>query len=317
MSETALQKYETQSIEQIWHNPAEIKALVAPKLTDTEFAYFMGMSKATGMNPLTREIWAVKYGDYAAQIFIGRDGYRRRAQELPEYEGHSKGAIYENDEFEVVNGIPHHRYKLTNRGKVVGAYCVVYISGRKIPFMEVVDFHEYFKPGKNEKPTTWDTMPATMIQKVAEAQALRGAFQGIFAGTYSEAERWDERQSQPQTQVYQEDIDLYGEETSQQPKKTPDSQREALYNAIETLTLDRHPKHAQASLKKYLNVSDLHECKNVRKLYEYYQHVVKTQSEFIGNTLEENAEDLFLSLCEQKNFEGALNVYRRAASVQE
>ena len=29
-----------------------------------------------------------------------------------------------------------------------------------------------------------------MIKKVAEAQALRGAFQGVFKGTYDESEQW-------------------------------------------------------------------------------------------------------------------------------
>jgi len=30
-----------------------------------------------------------------------------------------------------------------------------------------------------------------MIKKVAEAQALRGAFQGLFAGTYDASEEWE------------------------------------------------------------------------------------------------------------------------------
>ena len=41
------------------------------------------------------------------------------------------------------------------------------------------------------KPTLWDTKPATMIKKVAEAQGLRMAFQSQFGGTYHESENWE------------------------------------------------------------------------------------------------------------------------------
>ncbi len=59
----------------------EIKDLLAPKLTANEFALLVNMGKATGLNPFLREIWAVKYDDKSpAQVFIGRDGYRKVAQ---------------------------------------------------------------------------------------------------------------------------------------------------------------------------------------------------------------------------------------------
>jgi phage recombination protein Bet len=255
MSE-ALTKYEAQAdIMQVWSNPQEIKSIFANNLTDSEFSYFMSLSKATGANPFLKEIWAVKYGNSPAQVFHGRDFYRRRAQELDAYEGHTKGAIYENDEFSVENGVPQHRYHLTNRGNLIAAYCVVYVKGRRVPFLEVVELKEY-STGKS----LWGTKPATMLVKVAEAQALRGAFQGIFGGTYDESESWDERQKAPVGSPFDQ-------------KATP--QLEKAYTVIEEKLeeLDYHPKHLIASLSKHLEVDALRKCQDIDKLRKYYKHL--------------------------------------------
>lgn len=166
----------------------EVKAIFADNLTDAEFSIFVNIGKMLGLNPFTREIWAVKYQDRPAAIFVGRDGYRKKAQELEEYDGHRAMAVYSNDSFSLENGEPKHSFGAGDRGKLMGAYCVVYRKGCRVPFSVYVDFQEY-----NTGKSNWAKMPATMIAKVAEAQALRGAFQGIFAGTYSEAENWEDQ----------------------------------------------------------------------------------------------------------------------------
>src|SRR6185436_16304996 len=50
----------------------------------------------------------------------------------------------------------------------------------------------------NTGESTWKRMPETMIKKVAEAQCLRSTWQGIFQGTYSEDEQWEEKDITPQ-----------------------------------------------------------------------------------------------------------------------
>lgn len=163
-----------------------IRKTFAPQLNPTEFSMFVGLGKSLGANPFTREIWAVKYGNQEAQIFLGRDFYRRKAQEQSEYNGHQVDAVYEGDEFKMVNGKPEHSYSLKDRGALLGAYCIVYSEGRE-PYFVFADYAEY-TTGKS----TWKDKPATMIKKVAEAQALRGAFQGVFAGTYDQSEEWED-----------------------------------------------------------------------------------------------------------------------------
>jgi len=175
--------------EDVWGDLHTIKMLYAPNLTDREFQMFVGLGKALGANPFLREIWAIKYNkDQSAQIFLGRDFYRKKAQELPEYDGHIADAVYEKDLFEVENGIPRHRYSNGDRGRLIGAYCIVYKKNIRIPFFRFVRIEEY-----STNVSSWKKMPETMIVKVAEAQGLRGAFQSIFRGTYSEAENWIDR----------------------------------------------------------------------------------------------------------------------------
>lgn len=169
----------------LWKKKDKIRAMFAPNLSIDEFEAFVGMGASLCANPFNREIWAVKYGNQSAQIFLGRDFYRRKAQEQSEYNGHQVDVIYSNDKFKMVGGKPEHEYNLIDRGFIVGAYAVVYRANNE-PFFITVKFEEY-STGKS----LWSTKPETMIKKVAEAQALRGAFQGLFAGTYDASEEWE------------------------------------------------------------------------------------------------------------------------------
>lgn len=162
----------------------EIRKLFAPKLTESEFQYFVGLGKAAGLNPFLREIWSVKYDDRSpAQVFIGRDGYRKAAQAHHEYDYHQCDAVYENDVFEVQDGIVKHAYKLTQRGALIGAYCIAKRHKSSRPMYVFVEVKEY-STGKS----VWSQKPATMIKKVAESQCLRACFQDLLGGTYGEEE---------------------------------------------------------------------------------------------------------------------------------
>lgn len=191
----------------------EIRTLYCPTLNENEFKIFLGIGKATGLNPFLREMWAVKYGtNGTASIFIGRDGYRKAAQIHREYDYHQVDAVYEKDDFKIDDGIIQHSYNVADRGVLIGAYCSVKRKSSSKPIFNFVELKEYYLGNKDKngkikmkwskydkkqveaKETLWDTKPATMIKKVAEAQALRMAFQDMFAGTYSEGEAWKEEE---------------------------------------------------------------------------------------------------------------------------
>lgn len=175
----------------LWHDEsqlAEVKRLVSEyPLSDAEFAALVQLGRATQLNPFNRELWAIKYSKTAAaSIYIGRDGYRKAAQRQPEYEYHQVNAIYSEDTFEVVNDTINHSYGI-NRGTLLGAYCKVKRKSSSRYSYVIVTLAEY-----GSTQSVWKTKPETMIKKVAEAQALRQAFQEVFSGTYSEAEIPDE-----------------------------------------------------------------------------------------------------------------------------
>ena len=179
----------TNNLPVLWENPntlSEIKKVFASNLSDLEFLFLTEMGKASHLNPFLREIWAVKYDNSKpAQIFIGRDGYRKGAQKQPQYDYHYAEAVYSNDEFWGIEGIYHHKFNLKDRGFLVGAYCNVQRKDATRPISVYVELKEY-----NKGQSLWKEKPATMIKKVAEAQCLRMAFQEIFAGTYDESEDW-------------------------------------------------------------------------------------------------------------------------------
>jgi len=161
----------------------KVREMYAPKLSDEEFKIFATMGRATGLNPALREIWAVKFGNNPASIFVGRDGYRRSAQAHKDYEYHMADAVYTNDVFEIKDGKVNHKFDLKNRGEIAGAYCLVKKKGSEVPAYNFVEFSEY-----NTGKAIWKDKPATMIKKVAEAQGLRGSFQELFAGTLDASE---------------------------------------------------------------------------------------------------------------------------------
>jgi phage recombination protein Bet len=160
----------------------EIRKIYAPKLSDGEFKTFVEMGIATGLNPFLREIWAVKYdAGAAAQIFIGRDGYRKIISRNECFEGLITESVCANDEFnvDIVKGEVKHIPKIKDRGKLIGAYCIIYMKGVKIPYYMFVPIEEY-----NTGRSVWKDKPHTMIKKVAECQCIRMADQ-TCASTYS------------------------------------------------------------------------------------------------------------------------------------
>ena len=110
--------------------------------------------------------------------------------------------------FEIENGVVKHKYSISDRGALVGSYCVVKRKGASMPVFNYVELKEY-----TTNKSLWITKPATMIKKVAEAQCLRMAFQSMFSGTYDESEQW-EIETKPVVKV--------AETKKQEIKETPD-----------------------------------------------------------------------------------------------
>jgi phage recombination protein Bet len=143
-----------------------VKDLTAKGCSDNEFKLLVHMANEYQLNPLKKEIWAVKYGFNPAQIFVSRDGFLSIAHKSGQFNGMETT-------FDEV--------KLDDNKKDLTATCIVYRKDMEHPISVTVYQSEY-----DSKMSVWKTKPRTMLQKVAESQALRRAFN--VDGVYSPEE---------------------------------------------------------------------------------------------------------------------------------
>lgn len=170
-----------------WENQiALVKTMVAKEASDEEFELMLHMARKYSLDPLTKQIWLVKYRGAPANIFAGRDGFLDIA--------HRSGAFNGMDtEVETVEQPIDKTYtfwnKKTNKQETgrlsrpwqFKAVCTVYRKDMTHPISAEV-FEEEYTTCQN----LWKDKPRTMIAKVAESQALRKAFQ--ISGLYSPEE---------------------------------------------------------------------------------------------------------------------------------
>ena len=140
-----------------------IKRTYCPTATPDEFAMFRAICNRYGLDPFCREAWFVKYGGGPAQIFVGRDGMLAIANRSGQFDGMETTPNFDAD------------------GNLVSATCAVWRKDMSHPFTKTVYLKEY-----STGQSLWKSKPITMLQKVAEAQALRAAF--TISGLYCEEE---------------------------------------------------------------------------------------------------------------------------------
>lgn len=142
---------------------AVLKNTVAKGATDAEYEMFVGFCKATRLNPFKKEIWFIKTAQ-GVQMMTGINGYYAIANDHPQYDG-LETETTEND------------------GKIEKAVCKCYRKDRSRPMTATAYFSEFGKSFGN-----WKTMPRYMLEKCAEAIALRKSFPQELGGTYIQEE---------------------------------------------------------------------------------------------------------------------------------
>lgn len=144
-----------------------IKSQIARDCSDDELKLFLYQCKRTGLDPLTRQIYAIKRaGRMTIQCSI--DGFRVIAERSGTYAGQDEPVWIDDDK-----GIPIKCsvsvYKFSPQGQ---RYCAA---------VGVAHFKEYYPNPMNLQKS----MPHVMIAKVAEALALRKAFPQDLSGLYT------------------------------------------------------------------------------------------------------------------------------------
>lgn len=151
-----------------------IRKTIAKDATDQELQMFIHMCKTYELDPILKELIFIKRQvwnnfkkgyDMVPTMMVSRDGLLAIAHKSGQFDGMETNALYEDK-------------------KLIGAECTVWNKSCTHAIKQKVLFQEYcvinHKTGAAQ--ALWGSKPTTMICKVAEAQALRKAFniKGIY-----------------------------------------------------------------------------------------------------------------------------------------
>lgn len=145
------------------------------KLNDKDLAFFAIQCKRTGLDPITRQIYALPIGGKLT-ITASIDGLRLIAERSGKYEGQTPAMWCGDDGKWLDVWLDAKPPKACKVG--------VYKSGFREALYATALFTEYV----TTSGPMWKKMPALMISKVAESLALRKAFPNEMSGIYSENE---------------------------------------------------------------------------------------------------------------------------------
>lgn len=144
---------------------------------------FAATCAAHGLSPYKREIYLVKYGNQYNTI-VGIDGLRAKAARTGQFAGRDDAQFNRKADGSYLTA-----YDVRSKGQTpVTCTVTVYrvIGGQKHAFTKTVLWAEYAPANLSGK---WKTMGFNMLEKCAEAAALRMAFADETAGLHVEEER--------------------------------------------------------------------------------------------------------------------------------
>ena len=196
------------------------------RVTDQEVGLFIDLCRYQQLNPFLREAYLIKYGDSPATMVTGKETFTKRASADERCGGWDAGIIIQTKD----NKIDHRKGTMLLPGEVLlGGWARVYRKDWQVPIENSVSLQEYMRKGKDGKPmSSWASMPATMIRKVALVQALREAFPERFAGLYSPEEMPVNPTDLPQEPI---DVTAIDEAPAEVPAKTSSAADEAVEKA--------------------------------------------------------------------------------------
>lgn len=151
-------------------------------ISDQEVVLFVQMCKAQKLNPfVTGEAYLIKFGSQPAQMVVGYDTYKRRAEENPDHLFTESGIVVTRGE-EIVQKVGACLYPTE---ELIGGWCRVHkMKGDK----EVTTFKEVSLKEYDKGNAIWKEKPCTMIEKVAISQCLREAYPKDYQGLYTSEE---------------------------------------------------------------------------------------------------------------------------------
>lgn len=152
------------------------------KISMEEAVNFINLCRYAELNPFLNEVYLVKFGNSPAQMITGKEAFMKRANRHPDYDGFKAGVV-------VMRGNEVYQKEgqlIYPNEELLGGWARVYRKNIDQDFYVEVGLREF---SKNQ--STWKSMPANMIRKVAIVNALREAFPEDLGAMYTEEEAQD------------------------------------------------------------------------------------------------------------------------------
>lgn len=177
-------KFEDERGQAVQVTAQDVQNVICPGATAKEVGMFLELCRLQRLNPWTKEVYLIKYGNAPASMITGKEVFTKRANRNPNFEGMEHGVVVAH---KTPQGLQLERREgaavYPEFGEVLaGGWARVFVKGKRPVYAELA-LAEY-TTGKGN----WAKMPAVMINKCAQVAALRLAFPEEYQGLYTPEE---------------------------------------------------------------------------------------------------------------------------------
>lgn len=235
---------------------ALIKNQICKGASDVELQLFLHVCHKTGLDPLVKQVYSVKYGTDRS-IIVGIDGFRSVAERTGCY-APGKESTFSYDP----------------QGRLKSATAYVKKMTRDGTWHEVSASAFWAEYGSDKQ--FWQKMPHVMLSKCAEAIALRKAFPNELSGLYTQDEMEQaNRKTDPEPVECLESADVVVDAVEAQP-----SEQDAV-KLLRKMMISNFPEEDYYFMEEYILKYAAHHKKSLWQAYtDYRGDVEKLEVDF-------------------------------------
>ena len=193
---------------------AILKGSYAKQLDNMEFKVFVATASHLNLDPFSREIYCLKYGQHPMTLITSIGGYRKMSARSGRYLGLTEGTLLCRTEQGQTVTVKHSEYDPETHTEIISGTIGIRVEGYPEPVYATAVFKSCAKKVQGRLTENWAAMPDVMILKTAEAAAHRRAalFPDGAAAVYVEGEVQEYNNVEP---------DGFGESETRKPDPSP------------------------------------------------------------------------------------------------